>query len=106
MMATRRINAATTWLIRSFAPGCPTMLRSWSSKRHERGELLTIFFDLPSHDAFTIGLERAASAGSLRLLRVGKRIIRDLQAEVSGQHRTLKVQALLVDDGWDGKEPR
>jgi hypothetical protein len=111
MMATRRINAATTWLIRAFSPGCLTMLRSWASvpvwsshpdhRRHRAGELLTIFFDLPDQPAFTRALELERSAGALRQIRIGKNVIHDLTAKVSGEHRTLRIEALLgTDEEW------
>jgi hypothetical protein len=103
MMATRRVNAATTWLIRAFAPGCPTMLRSWESKPEkidgERCERLTIFFDLASDPALVRAKELEKSAGALRLIRIGKTVVRDLAASVSDEHRTLKVEALLGSDG-------
>jgi hypothetical protein len=103
----RRISPATTWLIRAFSPGCPTYLRSWESKpirtEGERCEALTIFFDLPDDPAFRRALELAASAGTLRLIRVGKTIVRELSADVSGPQRTLVVEALLgLDAGADG----
>jgi hypothetical protein len=33
-----RPHAAALWLVRAFAPGCPTHLRSWSAKLGRRGE--------------------------------------------------------------------
>lgn len=103
MMATRRVNAATTWLIRAFAPGCPTMLRSWESSRvsgeGERCERLTIYFDLPTEPAVDRAKELERSAGALRHIRIGRTVVRDLSAQVSDAQRVLKVEALLAADG-------
>lgn len=105
----RRISPATTWLIRAFAPGCPTMLRSWASfpawaehgpRRRRTGEKLVLFFDLPDQPAFTRALELEGSAGALRLIRIGRTVVRELTAQVSGEHRTLKVEAHLANEPW------
>lgn len=96
----RRISPATTFLIRAFAPGCPTMLRHWTSQKVSDGELVTIFFDLPDQRAVDRALELQPGARSLRLVRVGRTIIHDMTADVSGEHRTLKVEALLASDNW------
>jgi hypothetical protein len=99
----RRISPATTWLIRAFSPGCPTLLRYWVSSRSDDGDLLTIFFDLPDDPAMERAGELAASAGTLRLIRIGRTIVRDLTAEVCGDQRTLKVDALLGVDSTPGE---
>jgi hypothetical protein len=105
----RRVGPATTWLIRAFAPGCPTMLRSWASQRvmidRERFERLTIIFDLPDEPAFSRAVELESSAATLAHVRVGKKVIRELAAEVSEAHRTLKIEALLATDESWGIEP-
>lgn len=107
MMRTRRIiSAATTFLIRSFAPGCPTMLRSWSSKpervpdggRHERVERLTITYDLPTVEAHRRARELERSARSLLHVAIGRTSIRYLTVEVSARHSTMVVDALLGRD--------
>jgi hypothetical protein len=100
MMATRRINAATTWLIRAFAPGCPTMLRSWSAKRVDDRDHLTILYDLPDDAAFQRALELERSAGALRCIRIGKHVVAELTAGVIGAHRTLKIDAVLEKGEW------
>lgn len=101
----RRISAAATFLIRAFAPGCPTMLRSWASKPRRvegaRCEALTIHFDLPDQPAFARALELEASAPTLRLIRVGRTVVREVSASVSGAQRTLTVEALLGTDQRD-----
>lgn len=97
MMGTRRINAATTWLIRAFAPGCPTMLRSWSSKpARDGGELLTIVYDVPGGEAQRRARALARSAQSLMHIMVGRTAVRELTAKVHEDHATLTVTALLV----------
>lgn len=97
MMATRRVNAATTWLIRAFAPGCPTMLRNWASKpAADGGELLTIVYDLPGDDARRYARALARSARSLTHIAVGQTSIRELTAKVHEEHATLTVAAVLV----------
>lgn len=95
----RRVNAATRWLIRAFAPGCPTLLRSWESARigHD-GELLTIFFDLPDDRAAARAKELERGAKSLAQVRIGKTAVHDLTATISDEHRTLKIEALLALD--------
>ena len=96
-MATPR--PATTWLIRAFAPGCPTMLRSWASKPgKDGGEVLSIVYDLPTDDAARIARAMAKSAQSLTHVRIGRDCVRHLKATVHGRHRTLTVDALLVND--------
>lgn len=108
MMATRRVNAATTWLIRAFAPGCPTNLRTFASKpvrvEGTRCEKLTIYFDLPDQAAFGRALELEASAPTLRLIRIGRTVVREISASVSGAQRTLTVEALLGMDSQGGAE--
>lgn len=97
MARTRKIGPAVTFLIRAFSPGCPTMLRSWESRPEgRRGERLTIFFDLPSPSAIARAKELAASAGNLRLIRVGRTVLREVTAEASARHGTLRVDVLLV----------
>lgn len=99
MMATRRINAATTWLIRAFAPGCPTMLRSWASKPAADGcEQLTIVYDLPGEEACRRARALVKSAKSLFHTAVGRTSIRELTAELHEDHKTMTVTALLVKD--------
>lgn len=105
---TRRVPPAVTFLIRAFAPGCPTMLRSWESRRRrpchdgvrETIDQLTIFYDLPDQPALLRALELERSAPSLVHVRVGRTVIRGLAASISGEHRTLKVEALLARDKW------
>jgi hypothetical protein len=103
----RRVSPATTWLIRAFAPGCPTMLRSWASQKltakQGGGERLTIYFDLPNDDALALAGDLAARAPTLRLVRIGKTTINDLAVLVSAEQRTLKIEALLGSDDW-GRE--
>jgi hypothetical protein len=95
----RRVSPATTWLIRAFSPGCPTLLRHWKCRREGDAQRLTIFFNLPGYAAAERAAELVVSAPTLRLVRIGRTVIRDLTAEVCGEHRTLKVEALLADDG-------
>lgn len=99
--SSRRVSAATRWLIRAFSPGGATLLRSWDSRPERcpqagRVERLTIHFDLPDDAAFARAVELAAAAASLTQVRIGRDVIRSIIATVSDQHRVLTVVVLLA----------
>jgi hypothetical protein len=98
----RRLSCAATFLIRAFAPGCPTLLRSQESRATAAGEALTIFYDLPDDESFSLAVDKAERAHSLRLIRIGHAIVADLSAVVSHEHRTLKIEALLSSEQSEG----
>lgn len=94
MMARYRIHAAGAFLIRAFAPECPTNLRSWSAKLEKRGERVIITFDLPTAAARKNAAELARRAPTMRLIAIGGKSIREIHAEV--ERELLTVNALLV----------
>lgn len=96
-MTADKVNPATRFLLRAFAPGCPTMLRHWTARRAGRGERVTLTYDLVDGKARLRALELAKSAPSLVQVAVGKLVIRDLAVTVEDQ--TLTVEALLVSAG-------
>lgn len=89
-----RLDPAIAWLMRAFAPGCPTMLRSWSAKLERRGERVTLVFDLPSDEARRCAVDLARRAPTLRQIAVGRKAIRDIHASI--EEDALNVSALLV----------
>jgi hypothetical protein len=92
----RRVHAATTFLIRSFAPGDLTHLRSWSAKLEKRGERVTILFDLPSDEARARAEKLLRQAASFRNVAVGGKAVRELSAEIFEDQAVLSITALLV----------
>jgi hypothetical protein len=91
----RRIHPAISFLIRAFAPGCPTMLRSWSSKLTRRGERLILLFDLPTQAAQNRAVQLVRSSAAWAHVAVGNKAIRELTAEILDED-VLSVTALLV----------
>jgi hypothetical protein len=85
---------ACTWLIKAFAPGCPTTLRFWTEKRVAGGRRLTIEFDLNDGKARLRAAELVRTAPTLNLIAVGPTVIRDLTATATDDRLT--VEALLV----------
>jgi len=91
------ISPAVTWLLRAFAPGCPTMLRSWASKPVDGGgERLTIVYDLPDGKARLRAFELIKSAASLKTVAIGAHAIRDIEPRVTETPDLLTVDVLLV----------
>jgi hypothetical protein len=91
----RRIHPAVSFLIKAFAPGCPTMLRSWSAKLEKRGERVVLLFDLPHSLARNRATQLVRSAGAWAHVAVGSKAIRELTAEILDED-VLSVSALLV----------
>jgi hypothetical protein len=97
----RRIHPAVTFLIKAFAPGCPTMLRSWSAKLEKRGERVELLFDLRTDDARVRAAKLVRSAGAWAHVAVGNKAIRELTAEILDED-VLNVRALLVRNVVEG----
>lgn len=94
-----RTNPAITFLLRAFAPGCPTMLSSWSRKRQGRGARITIAYHLPDDQARRRADELVRTAGSLHQVAIGRRVITAACATVDGD--MLNVDVLLhYASGW------
>jgi hypothetical protein len=89
-----RPHAAALWLVRAFAPGCPTHLRSWSAKLGRRGERVTILYDLPDEKAKRAAADLARRAPSLTQVAIGSKAVRELNVAIEGPLMT--VSALLV----------
>jgi hypothetical protein len=91
------LSPATTWLIRAFAPGCPTLLRSQATVR-VRGpaDRLTIIYDLPDGKARLRADQLAKGAAALKLVAIGSQVIRDIDVAVSDDRDLLSVDVLLV----------
>ena len=102
----RRINAATTWLIRAFSPGCPTLLRCWESQVTQPAcERVKIVFDVPNDEARRRAVEMAELAGNLVNVRVGWVAIRDISAVLHAEHRTLTIDVLLMVEAAAAMNP-
>lgn len=86
--------AACNWLIRAFAPGCPTALRTWSVKVEGKAERLKIAYDLADDQARRIAADLVKRAGTLELVRIGRRVIRSPQAAIADD--VLTIDVLLV----------
>lgn len=97
----RRIHPAVSFLIRAFAPGCPTMLRSWSAKLEKRGERVILLFDLPTDEARGRAAKLVGSASAWAHVAVGNKAIRELTAEILDED-VLNVRALLVRNVMEG----
>jgi hypothetical protein len=90
------LSPAVTFLIRAFAPGCPTLLRSQATKAVRGGSRLTINYDLPDSQARLRADELARSAASLKLIAVGRQVVRDVDVTIG---EVLTVSVLLVGRG-------
>lgn len=97
-MTRYKVNPACAFLLRAFAPGCPTLLKCWSHKvvriAGERCERVAISYALPDDDARRWAAERVDSAGSLHQVTIGRRSIRAASAQVAGD--LLAVDVLLA----------
>jgi hypothetical protein len=96
---------ARNFLIRAFAPGCPTMLRSIASTAQPcGGEHVAIVFDLADAAARARADELVASAAALQLIAVGQTVIHDLAATLADD--LLTVAARLVSEPERIQRPR
>jgi hypothetical protein len=90
----RRVHPAHTFLIRTFAPTCPTQLRAINARLTNRGERVVVSFDLDDDASRHRAQRLVRSAAALREVAVGGKAIREIKAAVEGD--LLIVTALLV----------
>jgi hypothetical protein len=69
----RRISPATTFLIRAFAPGCPTLLRSWVSSEHRTLKVEVLLGPAPARGGGDARGHRPAALRRVALRHAGSR---------------------------------